>query len=119
MNELKREISATQERTSQQLTKEMVLSTYQFRHKGNKHQFNFNCSVEDAIVSARSELVKVKPTDPASVEAERKADMSLDEGSKALATRQKHVKIADRPDLSWATYCQPLYGRPAYRRSRG
>jgi len=112
MNKLKCEMSAVQERTSQQLTKRNGLSTYQFRRKGNEHQFNFNCSEEDAIVS-------VKPTDLALVEADRKADMSLDEGSKALATRQKHVKIADRPDLSWATYCQPLYGRPAYRRSRG
>ena len=59
MNELKREMSAVQERTSQQLTKRIGLSTYQFRHKGNEHQFNFNCGVEDAIASARSELAVV------------------------------------------------------------
>jgi len=36
--------------------------------------------VEDAIASARSELAKVKHTDPSSMEAIRKADTSLDEG---------------------------------------
>ena len=80
MNELKRKMSAMQE---QQLTKRLGSSTYQFRHKGNEHQFNFNCGVENAIASARSELAKVKPSDPSSVEAVKKADMSLDEGSKA------------------------------------
>jgi len=59
--------------------------------------------VEDPIASARSELVKVKPTDPYSVKAVRKANASLDKGSKVLATRQKHIKIADCFDLSWAT----------------
>ena len=59
--------------------------------------------MEDAIVSARSELAKIKPTDPLSVEAVKKADVSLDEGSKALATWQKHIKIANHSDLSWAT----------------
>ena len=68
MNKLKREMSAAQDRTSQQLTKTNGSSTYQFRRKGNEHQFHLNHSVEDAIASARSELVKVKPTDPVSVE---------------------------------------------------
>ena len=87
-------------RTSQQLTKRIGSSMYQFGRKGNEYQFNFNCGVEDGIASARSELAKVKPTDPLSVEA---ADMSLDEGSKALTTRQKYIKIADHSYLSWAT----------------
>ena len=56
--------------------------------------------MEDVIASARSELAKVKPIDPSSVEAVRKADMSLDEGSKALTLWWKHIKIADRSDFS-------------------
>ena len=54
--------------------------------------------MEDVIALARSELVKVKPTYPSLVEAVRKSDMSLDEGSEALATRQK---LANHSDLSW------------------
>ena len=90
---------------------------YQFRWKGNEHQFNFNCGVEDAIASAETELSKVKPTDSSTSEAVRKAKLCLDEGSKALATWQKHIKIADRSDLSWDTVNQYNYGRPASRRS--
>ena len=56
MNKLKYEMNAVQERTLQQLTKRIGSSMYQFRRKGNEHQFNFNCGVEDAIASARSEL---------------------------------------------------------------
>ena len=86
ITKLKHKTSAAQERTSQQLTKTIGLSMHQFRQKGHQHHYNFNCGVEDAIASARSELAKVKPTDLSLVEAVRKADMSLDEGSKALIT---------------------------------
>ena len=98
LSELKQKMSLAQERTSQQLTKRIGSSTYQFRRKGNEHQFNFNCGVEDAIASAKTELSKVKPTDSSTSEAVKKAELYLDEGSKALATRQKHIKI-----VSWAT----------------
>ena len=76
---------------------------YQFRRKGNEHQFNFNCGVEDAIASVKTELSKAKPTDSSTSEAVKKAELYLDEGSKALATQQKHIKIADHSDLSWTT----------------
>ena len=88
-------MSLAQERTSQQPTKRIGSSTYQLRRKGNEQQFNFNCGVEDAIASAKTELSKVKPTDSSMSESVRKAELCLDEGSKALATRQKHIKIAD------------------------
>jgi len=71
--------------------------------KGNEHQFNFNCGVEDAIASAKMELLKLKPTNSSMLEAVRKAELCLPEGSKALTTQQKHIKITDRSDLSWAT----------------
>ena len=103
LNEFKREMSAAQEKTVQQFSKRIGSSTYEFRRKGNKHQFNFNCGIEDAIDTAKSELTRIKPVDPEAKEAVKKAELSLDEGTKALATRQKHIKIADRSDLSWAT----------------
>jgi len=49
------------------------------------------------------ELAKIKPTDNKSKEALKKAESSLDEGNKAIAVRQKHIKIADCSGLSWAT----------------
>jgi len=60
----------------------------------NDHQFNFSCGVEDAIISVKTKLSKVKSIDSSTTEAVRKAEISLDEGSKALAKQQKHIKIA-------------------------
>jgi len=103
ISELKREVSVMQEKVSQQLRR-IGSSTYQFRRKGNEHQFNFNSRIEDAINMAKWELTKaVKISDRAAKQAIQKAELSLDEGAKALVVRQKHIKIADRSDLSWAT----------------
>lgn len=33
----------------------------------------------------------------------KKVEASLDEGSKALATRQKHIQLADHSEYGWAT----------------
>ena len=33
----------------------------------------------------------------------KKATESLDEGAKALATRQKHIQLADRSEFGWST----------------
>jgi len=100
---LKQEVSVAQEKASQQLRR-IGSSTYQFQRKGSKHQFNFNSGIEDAIDAAKSELTKaIKTSDTAAKEAIQKAELSLDEGAKALSIQQKHIKIADCPDLSWAT----------------
>jgi len=103
MTELKREMSAAQEKASQQLSRRIGVSTYQFQWKGNEYQFNFNCEIEDHIDTVKSELTRAKMTDPLAKDAIRKAELSLDEGAKSLAIRQKHIKIADCSDLSWAT----------------
>jgi len=53
---------------------------------------------------AKLELTKaVKTSDTVAKEAIQKAELSLDEGATALAVQQKHIKIADRLNLSWAT----------------
>jgi len=62
------------------------------------------------------ELAKVKLQDTEGKEALKRAESSLDKGNKALAIRQKHIKITDRSDLSWATVrhymADPLADRP-------
>jgi len=67
-NEFKREMSAAQEKTAQQFSKKIGSFTYEFRRKGNEHQFNFNCGIEDAIDTAMSELSKIKAADTDSKE---------------------------------------------------
>ena len=73
-------MNATQEKTVWQFSKRIGSSTYKFRRKGNEHQFNFNCGIEDAIDSTKSELPKVKSADKETKEAVKRAEMSLDEG---------------------------------------
>ena len=103
MSGLKQEVNAAQKRAACQFSKQIGLSTYDFRRKGNETQFKFNCGIESAIDAAKVELTNIKPADNESKEALKKAESSLDEGNKEIAVRQKHIKIADRSDLRWAT----------------
>ena len=58
------------------------------------------------ITAAKLELARVKPTDKGQQECLKKAEAHLDEGKKALGTRQKHIMVADRSDYGWATVQQ-------------
>jgi len=71
MSKLKREVNATQERVAHQFSKQIGSSTYEFRRKGNKYQYNFNCGIKSAIDAAKVELTKIKPADNESKEALR------------------------------------------------
>ena len=59
-HQLKKEMNAAHKSTIWQFSKKFGSSTYEFRRKGNEHQFDFNCGIEDAIDNAKSELSKVK-----------------------------------------------------------
>ena len=85
-----------------------MYTTYQFKKKGPEHQYHFNCGVEEAINSARAHLTTVKSLNPEEKAAFQSANAKLDEGIKALVTRQKHIKIANRSDHGWGTiaHCQ-------------
>ena len=98
--EVKREVNTAQEKTSVDVAKRIGDTSYQFQKKGHAHQHKFNCGIEEAI---SSELTRLKPTVPEEREALRRAENSLDNDMKQLATRQKHIKIADRLEHGWAT----------------
>ena len=51
---------------------------------------------------AKNELAKMTPAGE-NEEVLKKATASLDEGAQALATRQKHIQLADRSEYGWAT----------------
>ena len=95
LTDLKKEVTSTQEKTSKELAQKITKSSYQFQRKGHEKQFNFNADVEESIAAARSELAKMTPAGENENEALKKATASLDEGAKALATRQKHIQLAD------------------------
>ena len=56
ITELKKDNTAAQEKSSQELVSKISKSTYQFRRKGNEIQFNFNATIADSISSVRKEL---------------------------------------------------------------
>ena len=100
---LKSEVNSAQQKTLQDLAKKIENSSYQFKRKGNEHQYNFNCSIEEAMCSTKEELGKLKPTAPEEKAALKRAEEKLQEGTKALTERQKHIKVADRSEFGWAT----------------
>ena len=76
--------------------------SYQFCRKGNEKQFRFNASVEEHIDSAKKELRKLTPTEEGQKAIAQRTAQHLDEGTKVLVVRQKHIRITDRSDLGWA-----------------
>jgi len=111
--EVKREVNQAQEKTSLEVARKIGNSMYQFKKKGHKHQYRFNCKVVEAISSAQADLSKLKPTNPTEKTA---LDSAGTKGMKVLATRQKHIKIADHSEHVWGTVAHyqedPLASNP-------
>ena len=96
-------MNAAQQKTTDDVARKISSTNYQVKKKGHEHQYRFNCGVEEAISSAQVDLIKIKPLDPSERTALKETEAKLDKGRKALATRQKHIKIADRSDNGWST----------------
>ena len=102
ISQLKKEVTAGQESSSQEVVKKLNKRTYQFQRKGNEAQYCFNSSVEDHLEAAKKELAKLTPEGEQQTATVKKLKTCLDEGIKAIEVCQKHIKIADRSDLGWA-----------------
>ena len=100
---LEQDVAAGQEETLQLVAKKLKRdpANYKFRWKGNEKQFAFNEMVNDAIQSATSQLEKVKPVTAQDIAALKSAKELLQQGTKAIAKRQKHIRLADRSDYGW------------------
>ena len=101
--DLKTEVNSAQQKTSQDLVKKIENSTYQFKKKGQRAPVPIQFDCQEAMGSAKEELAKLKPTAPEEKAALKKAEEKLNKGTKALAERQKHIKVADRSEFGWAT----------------
>ena len=101
--DLQSEVTSAQEKASQELAQKISKSFYQFQQKKHERQFNFNASVQESIATAKNKLAKMVPAGEREKEALKKATDSLDEGAKALTTRQKHIQLADRLEYDWST----------------
>ena len=102
LEKLQKEVTSGQESASQEVVKRIEKRSYQFRRKGNEEQFKFNASMEEHMGAAMKELGKLTPADEGQKAIVQRTTQHLDEGTKALAVRQKHIRIADRSDLGWA-----------------
>ena len=103
LTDLQTEVTSAQQKTSKELAQRITKFFYQFQRKGHEKQFNFNSGVQESITAARSELAKMTPAGENDKEVLKKATASLNEGTQALATRQKHIQLADRSEYGWAT----------------
>ena len=103
ISKLKQDVTAGQEAASQEVVKRINKRSYQFQKKGNEAQFVFNATVEEHVETARTELSKVMPAVTEEQQLTiKKAVAELDKGAKAIATRQNHIRIADRSELGWS-----------------
>ena len=74
--------------------------SYQFRKKGNRLQHEFNEDIMGKFEESDAILSKIPAVGPAASITE--AREKLKEGTQLLASRQKHIKMADRSELDWA-----------------
>ena len=70
----------------------------QFRRKENKKQFTFNESVNNAQPACSRRLSQRLLKDTVIL---KNAKEQLQEGTRAIAERQKHIRLADRSDYGW------------------
>ena len=103
LDRLEHDVATGQEETLQLVAKKLKRdpAEYQFRRKGNEKQFAFNETVNNSIQSAASLLEKVKPATPQDTAALKSAKELLQQGTKTIAERQKHIRLADRSDYGW------------------
>ena len=102
ISKLQHDVTTSQESSSQEVVKKLNRRAYQFQKKGNEAQFNFNSSVDDHISAAKKELKKLTPTGEQDRAIIQNVTNHLDEGTKLIEVRQKHIRLADRSELGWA-----------------
>ena len=103
LEKIQQEVTEVQERTSHELATKLNKSSYQFRRKGNEVQFHFNATIEETIGSAKKELAQLAPDSAGQKDALKRGVDHLKEGIKAIAKRQKQIRVADHSDYGWAT----------------
>ena len=107
LNKLEADVAASQE--SQEEATEQALKClrrdkpYEFCWKDHEEQYRFNSEVSDHVSAAASELSKLCPSTDKNKATLEKVRKELEEGTTALAERQKHIRIADQSEHSLET----------------
>ena len=102
LDQLEKDVSTNNEQNTQRVVKRLKRArAYEFRRKGNEKQFEFNDEVKDRLEAAATHITKL-PKETQEIPSLLSATEELQEGIKALHTRQKLVQLADHSDLGWA-----------------
>jgi hypothetical protein len=95
---------------------EGVVGNEPFKSKGNQDQFSFNEKLEEALSSTSKQLKKMEaalakdipvPLTGHHVSVTQplgKVKAAVQEGTKLVALRQKHIKLADRSEYEWKLF---------------
>ena len=101
VTDLKQEVTEVQQEASQEIASRLNKSAYQFHWKGKKFNTNSKWWWRTPRVQWKKQLAKISlPTDEQQDVMKKVIDY-LDEGIKAIAKRQKHIKMANHSDYSW------------------
>ena len=95
LEKLQNEVTSYHESASQEVVKNIEKHSYHFRRKGYEELFKFKVAVEEHMGAAMKELGKLTHTDEGQKAIVHHTTQHLDEGTKAIAVRQKHIRIAD------------------------
>ena len=93
LEKLQKEVTSGQDSASKEVVKKIEKRSYQFRRKGNEEQFKFNAVVEEHMGAVMKELGKLTPTNEGQKAIIHCTTQHLDEGTNAIAVRQKHGPI--------------------------
>ena len=102
LDQLEQDVATNRDMSAQRMVKKIRRDrSYEFKREGNEKQFLFNDELKDRIEAASTHLIKLKPASKPDTAALKVAIKELQEGAKAIHTRQKLIRIADRLDLGW------------------
>ena len=104
LKKLEANVTASQQDTTERAIKRAKRDRpYEFRKKGHQEQYLFNAEVADGVETATSKLQKLALAGEKEKKIVEETLEELKEGSKAIAERQKHIRIADQSEFHWRT----------------
>ena len=93
----RKEIHRTSTEATEKLEKQLkTCKAIEFKRKGNEKQYGFNEEVDRHLSRAQEELVSAGGGSPI-----KRTKEAVEEGTQALANRQKLILLADRSEFGW------------------
>ena len=100
LSEFKRELADVQCSSVDSAVKRVKRNEVEFKHKGNRKQFEHQEQVLESLVNAKESLEKAKYDRPKRV---------IEQGIFLVEKRIKVIKLADRSEFGWNTVNASIY----------